>query len=89
MPQVNGEDHLARDHVDLIGLDRELADGRDGGLSEGFRDRLDCLYHRGRPGKRVDPQVHRGRPGMVGASGHRHLEVRGAYDGAHDGEWRS
>jgi len=25
---------------------------------------------------------------MVGASGHRHLEVRSAYDCAHDGEWR-
>jgi len=43
MPEVDREDHHARDDVDLSGFDGELADGRDGGFAEGFAiDSIAC-----------------------------------------------
>src|SRR5438477_11838456 len=86
MSQVDGEDRAAGDHIDLIRLDADSADGRDGGSAEGPGDRFDRLNHYGGAGERVTPQNHGRRTGMIGTACDDDFEMCTARDRADDGK---
>ena len=86
MPQIDREDRATGDHIDLIRLDVDSADGRDGGSAEGSGDRFDCLDHRGGAGERVTTQIHGRRASVIGTALDHDFEMGAARDRADDGK---